>query len=100
MNVGLAIKAAIERAETHERVSQRKLRVWFSIRWDGGAQALWIRASIAARNDAELSGQDERCERFVPWDRLDELATNGKLIEVVDQCVAAADAAVGARALT
>lgn len=95
-NVGLAIQAAIVRAEQHERLSTRRLRVRFAMRWDGGCQALWIRATIAARSGDELDAQDERCERFVPWERLDECACD--LVSIVDACVAAADAAVGLRA--
>ena len=97
MNVGLAIQAAIQRAEQHEQLSSRRLRVRFAMRWDGGSQALWIRAVIAARSDDELWAQDERCERVIPWERLDECA--GGLVSIVDACVAAADAACGVRAI-
>lgn len=114
MNTGLAIKAAIERGREHQRRiidgCDRKLYVRFMTQWGGTPEqrtgvtvdrydspGLLIRAAFASRNNVELAAQGTNCERMVPWDELDARA--GALIGLVDECVAAAEAAVGLKAV-
>lgn len=117
-NVGLAIKAAIERGHEHQRLCPRKLQLRFMIQWGGdteltttgasvfGSSGLLIRASIAARTDSELVaqgnigqggiGQGGANERMVPWEHLDARAL--ELVGLVDECVAGVYAIFGIKA--
>jgi hypothetical protein len=116
-NVGLAIKAAVKRAEEHERLATRTLRIRIMTRWGGDRDhrtgvtpagcdppiGLLIRAHFVARNDDELKAQmpDYRgyhSERLVRWEELDQRAN--ELVALVDECVTAAEAAVGILAST
>lgn len=96
MSVGLAIKAAIERAKEHECLSRRKVRVRVTTLhgdYDGG---LTIRAVIAAQSDAELEAQSDIGVRHVDWEELD--ARSGDLVSLVDEVVAEVENAIGLQA--
>jgi hypothetical protein len=92
--VGLAIKAALERAEIHERLSRRKLRVRVTFQYGEGhhAAGLVIAARFAARSESELTAQDD-CLTVVPYADLDARA--GELVALVDDMVGKAAAAIG-----
>ncbi|MGD0333927.1 MAG: hypothetical protein ABSA90_11820 [Xanthobacteraceae bacterium] len=102
MNVGLAIKAAIDRGREHQRLSPRKLFIRFNMQWNGtlargyDSPGLLIGARIAAHNNTELEAQEGNCDRMVPWEELDTRA--GELVALVDECVAAVYAAVKIKA--
>ena len=92
-NVGLAIKAAIERAQEHERLSPRKLRVRLMTRWGDDSGGVTIAARFAARSVNELEAQRERGMRRVAWEDLDARASD--LSALVDEAVADAEDAIG-----
>jgi hypothetical protein len=91
--VGLSIKAALERAEQHESLSRRKLRVRVTFQFGEGhhADGLVIAARFAARNEAELTAQDN-CRAVVPYADLDARA--GELVGIVDAMVRRAEIAM------
>ena len=95
--VGHGIKAAMDRAEQHEIVAPRKLRVMLRCHYGEGhhAPGLVIAARYAARNEHELTAQsvESGCIMLVPWDDLD--AHSRWLSQYVDECVAAAGRAIG-----
>lgn len=93
---GLSIKAALERAAQHERQARRKLRVRVTFQFGDGhhADGLVIAARFAARNDAELTAQND-CVTVVPYADLDARA--GELVALVDATVRRAEMAVGTR---
>lgn len=92
--VGLSIKAALERAEQHERQSRRKLRVRITFQFGEGhhAEGLVISARFAARSDEELSAQ-AACVTVVPYADLEARAS--ELVAIVDAMVRRAEMAVG-----
>jgi hypothetical protein len=111
MNTGLALKAAIDHGrERQGRIAEatgRQIYIRFMTQFGGTAEkrigvtiypydspGLLIRAGFAAKNKQELEAQGTNCEVLIPWDELDARA--GELVSIVDQCIAAAEAAVEA----
>lgn len=93
MDVGLAIKAAIERGKTHERLCPRQLRVRLMTLFGDYDTGLTITANIAARNQEELDMG--RSTRHVPWEDLSARAD--ELVGIVDQCVTEVEERFGLR---
>mgnify|MGYP007011846173 CR=1 FL=1 len=92
--IGLAIKAALERAESHERLSPRKLRVRIGFQYfaEHHAEGLVISARFAARSAEELAAQDG-CMTIVPYAEIDARAH--EFVSIVDAMVRRAEAALG-----
>jgi hypothetical protein len=113
MNMGLALKAAIDHGrEVQRRVADatgRQIYIRFMTQWGGTPEkrtgvticpyespGLLIRAAFASRNNQELKAQGSNCEVVIPWEDLDARA--GELTGIVDRVVAAAEAAIGLKA--
>jgi hypothetical protein len=89
-DVGLAIQAAIERGEAHRAMSQGQLRV----RLFNYPQGLAIVVTVPARDNGEREAP--KCgTRVIPWSDLGRRAH--ELAHIVDECVAAVEAAQGLR---
>jgi hypothetical protein len=89
-DVGLAIKAALERGEAHRAMSQGRLRV----RLFNYPQGLAIVVTVPATGKADLEAL--KCgTRVIPWRELSERAD--KLPDIVDECVTAVETALGLR---
>jgi hypothetical protein len=91
IDVGLAVQAAIERGEAHRATSQRQLRV----RLFNYLQGLAIVVTIPARDNGELEVLNAGT-RVIPWRDLSRRAH--ELPDIVDECVAAVETALGLRA--
>jgi hypothetical protein len=91
IDVGLAVQAAIERGEVHRATSQRQLRV----RLFNYPQGLAIVVTIPARDNGELEVLNAGT-RVIPWRDLSRRAY--ELPDIVDECVAAVETALGLRA--
>jgi len=87
IDVGLALKAATERAIAHERMCPRKLRVRFMTHWGDYRDGLTIIAGIAVRpREAHMLEKGEhQAKRVIPWADLTERA--GELVTLVDEIV-------------
>ena len=119
-NIGLALKAAIDRGRERQRLCPRKLHLRFMTQWggtpekrtgvgnfEGGYEShgLLIHAAIAAKDRDEFErlnpgifegvgpGGYKIGERMVPWEDLDARAN--ELVGLVDQCVSEVEQAVG-----
>ena len=92
-DVGLAIQAAIERGEAHRAISQGQFRV----RLFNYPQGLAIVVTVASSDDAELAAL-KHGTRVIPWRELSRRAI--ELPDIVDECVAAVEDAIGLRAAT
>jgi hypothetical protein len=89
-DVGLAIQAAIARGESHRAMSQGQLQV----RLFNYPVGLAIVVTVPARDYAELDAM--KCgTRVIPWSDLSRCAH--ELPHIVDECVAAIEAALGLR---
>jgi hypothetical protein len=91
VDVGLAIQAAIERGEAHRALSQRHLRV----RLFNYPQGLAVVVTVPARDNGELEALNAGT-RVIPWRDLSRRAH--ELPQIVDECVAAVEMALGMRA--
>jgi hypothetical protein len=104
MTTGEHIKAAMDRAQHHQIIASRKLRVRIMTQWSGTvasrtgvifteewvSHGLLIRAHLASRTADEMAKQGAPgdlgiCERLVKWEELDARAD--ELVGLVDQCV-------------
>jgi hypothetical protein len=90
-DVGLAIQAAIARGEAHRAISQGQLRV----RLFNYPQGLAIVVTVPARDYADIEAV-KRGTRVIPWRELSQRAN--ELPDIVDECVAAVESALGLRA--
>ncbi len=113
MRVGEEIQRALLRAEQLERTCPRSLRVRLMTRYGGSIEkrtgvlhgddnqpdiplGLLITAHIAVRSRDKMERQNHQSsttEKLILWDELDDRA--GELTTIVEQCVAAAEAALG-----
>lgn len=91
-HVGLAIAAAFERAEQHRNLSSRNIQIIMLCEPDG----LRIFPIAQVQSMAELQAMQSIGRVWVHWSCLDQ--TSRELCEIVDQCVADAEAALGVRA--
>lgn len=112
MNTGEHIKAAIDRAQHHQIVATRKLRVRVMTQWSGtvanrtgvifteewASPGLLIRAHLSSRSREEMEKQGSPgdlgvCERLVKWEDLDARAH--ELVALVDAAVAGVYSVLG-----
>lgn len=85
-SVGLAINAALERAEEIRRGTDRPPRIRIMTIFGDDRSGLTINARIPSRNPAEFRCQEGLGTRCVPWSELDARA--GELAGLVDDAVA------------
>lgn len=105
MTTGEHIKAAMNRAQHHQFIATRALRVRIMTQWSGSVSnrtgvifteewispGLLVRAHLSSRNRGDMEAQGHPgdlgvCERLVRWEELDARAH--ELIGLVDDAVA------------
>ena len=85
-SVGLAIDAALERAEERRRETDRPPRIRIMTIFGDDRSGLTINARIPSRNPTEYRSQEGLGTRCVPWSELDARA--GELVRLVEDSVA------------
>ncbi|MFC5342872.1 hypothetical protein ACETK8_20260 (plasmid) [Brevundimonas staleyi] len=91
-SVGLALNAAMTRAEELRASTERKVRVRLMPQWGDDRENLTIVARIAARTGPELEVQGDKGVRKVLWGDLDARA--GELVGLVEAAAAEIEEAV------